>query len=167
MVWMAVQAGQAQVYFDPGFGFNIKDGTPRINVGAHNVLLDRIGFFYTVEFGKNSDGTRNNKDIAGGIIRITDRFSLFAGVGLLKQGFFAENPLKGNYRKQLGVDINIPEIRTNVDFGYSVAGGLTFNAGYTFPKSRYGSVYENWAKRNRVSPTKNWRRYNSRYRYRR
>ncbi len=165
---MAVQAGQAQVYYDPGFGYNFNDGAFRFNVGAHNVIGDRIGFFYTLEFRKKGpDGSRDNRDIAGGIVRITDRFSVFTGVGLLRKGFFNENPLKGNYRKQVGVDINIPEIRTNVDFGYSVAGGLTFNAGYTFPRSQYGSVYENWARRNRVSPTKNWRRYNSRYRYRR
>ena len=165
LLWMATHVGHAQVYYDPGFGYNLKDGAFRFNVGAHNIIGDRIGFFYTMEFAKKGD-PNGVSDIAGGILRITDRFSVFAGFGFLKNGFLSGDNSNA-IRKQLGVDINIPEIRTNVDIGFSMTRGLTLNAGYTFPRSQYGSVYENWAKRNRVSPTKNWRRYNSRYRYRR
>jgi len=131
----------AQMYIDPGFGAVFKDAngnmTPRLNMGVHNLLFNRVGVYGTLEIvrtpGAKLFKETDERDIAGGIVRINDFLSVYAGTGMVSNGLLSNGfSLKG-VRKEAGVEFNIPEANLNIDLGFSTSSGISANIGYIIP----------------------------------
>jgi len=140
LVFGLMKTSSAQVYFDPGIGvvFNDPSGltTPRLNLGAHNLLFNRVGVFTTVEFPRaSSEQLSVNpkvRDVIGGIVQVHNNFSVYAGTGVIKNGFLS-NTAKVDIRKEFGVQFTIPNTSVNIDLGYSSTYGISTNIGYVIP----------------------------------
>jgi hypothetical protein len=131
----------SQVFIDPGAGvvWNKADGVPRpmVNIGVHNLILKRCGIYGTIELPSpsvdNSLPFRNQRDVGGGIIRLNDFISFFAGVGIFSDGILSNGLRLQEVRKEAGLMFNIPAARLNIDVGYSNTAGFSFLAGFIIP----------------------------------
>lgn len=131
----------AQMYIDPGFGAVFKDAngnmTPRLNMGVHNLLFNRLGVYGTLEIvrtpGAKLFKETDERDIAGGIVRINDFLSVYAGTGMVSNGLLSNGFKFKGVRKELGVEFNIPEANLNIDLGFSTSSGISANIGYIIP----------------------------------
>jgi len=138
-------SGFAQVYLDPGAGTFISKGgmlSPRLNMGIHRLLLKNIGVYSTLEFGRVAGSTilkgTDERIIVGGLYRISPTISFFGGAGLISGGMFKDGFTLKGVRKELGLDINIPNTSLNLDLGFS-GSGASFNIGYV--------IETNWSER--------------------
>jgi hypothetical protein len=66
----------AQKYVDPSLGYTVRHDDImtafRGNVGVHNILFNRLGFYYTAEMGISGPNSKDYfRDIAGPIIKLT------------------------------------------------------------------------------------------------
>ena len=124
----------AQIYIDPGIGAILKSPTsPRLNMGIHRIFKDRIGIVGTLEFGRSQGGSVFKSDeriLMGPIYRLSPVFSVYASVGLISNGLFRDGFKPLGTRKEIGLDINIPNTNLNLDIGFSAGAGPSFNLGY-------------------------------------
>ena len=134
-------SGFAQdVYFDPGFGlyFNrFKTETSqegftavRANLGVHNLIAKRLGFYVTAEYSPSIPNGKHVREIVGGNIRINNTFSVFGGMGILKEGVLGNDFKKT--RKEIGLEITMLQDKLNVDLGIS-GSGPSVTVGYIIP----------------------------------
>ena len=132
----------SQIMLDPSVGL-ITGGSakvsPRVTGAIHNLLFERVGFYGTIEMRKvtSEKGEVSNdfQDIAGGIIKLSDVISVYGGVGIFGPGIFTKGLKANNVRKEIGVDIHIPNTNFSVDIGFSAGTGITTNFGYNIPVS--------------------------------
>ena len=136
-----LQTANAQIYVDPGIGAVFKDNTgtmtPRLNMGIHNILFNRLGVYGTIEIARTPGAKlfkeTDERDIAGGIFRVNDFLSVYGGAGMISNGLLSNGfKLKG-VRKEAGVSFNIPDAHLNIDIGYSNSSGIAANIGYIIP----------------------------------
>jgi len=134
-------SGFAQdVYFDPGVGlyFNrFKTETSqegftavRANLGVHNLIAKRLGFYVTAEYSPSIPNGKHVREIVGGNIRINNTFSVFGGMGILKEGVLGNDFQKT--RKEIGLEVTMLQNKLNVDLGIS-GSGPSVTVGYMIP----------------------------------
>jgi len=124
----------AQIYIDPGIGAIVKSPTsPRLNMGIHRIVKNKIGLVGTLEFGRSAGGSVFKSDeriLMGPIFRLSPIFSIYASAGVISNGIFKDGFKLSGMRREIGVEINIPKTNLNLDLGYSRSLGLSFNLGY-------------------------------------
>ena len=131
---LAYGASVAQdMYIDPGVGlFFNKDFTAfRANMGIHNLIAKRIGFYVTGEVA-NYNGVRYGRDIVGGNIRINKFLGVFGGLGIINQGLLGNEFKLSGVRKEAGVELSLLKNKLNVDLGIS-GSGPSVTVGYMIP----------------------------------
>jgi len=132
-----------EIYLDPGVGlyFNSFETETsknsftafRANLGVHNLIAKRLGFYITAEVTPNSTDPNNStyvREIVGGNIRINNYLSIFGGMGLMDKGLLGNN-LK-NVRKEVGAEITMFKNRVSLDLGISGT-GPSVTVGYIIP----------------------------------
>lgn len=130
----------AQVFIDPGVGvvWRKSGGSPRplVNMGVHNLIFNRFGFYGTVELSaRNGDNGpfQMQRDVVGGIVRLNSFISFFGGAGVFSDGLIARGFKPQEVRKEAGLMFNIPKAHLNLDLGYSNTAGFSFLAGIIIP----------------------------------
>lgn len=112
-------------------------GSPRLQVNANNIVKDRVGFYYTLEYRPGiefiEDGTSYYfRDLLGSHIAINEQFGINLGVGMFRKGLLGKRE-DGRLRKELGITYQLQGYPVVVQLGYSTWVGPTLNIGYAFP----------------------------------
>lgn len=135
----------AQVQIVPKLGYVFKHeeefGAPRISIAANNVIKERIGFYYSLEYRggiqfQEDQTTYYFRDLLGGTVRLNESFSLYAGVGMFRKGLLFGERENGRLRKEIGMNYQLIKYKFNIDIGYSVWVGPTANFGYIIPLAK-------------------------------
>lgn len=110
---------------------------PRLQVNANNVIKERVGFYYTLEYRggiqfKEDNTTFYFRDILGTHIAINEQFGVNLGVGMFRKGIFGSRE-EGRLRKEIGISYELLEYPVVFQLGYSTWVGPTFNVGYSIP----------------------------------
>ena len=150
VLWLALITGFrttfAQVFIDPGIGVvaNTASGftAPRLNIGFHNIIANRVGLYTTLEYAKPKNQPTYFRDIFGSILRINEVVSIVGGVGVFSNGVINNEFRLERVRKEIGFDINLTKINLNIDLIYSNTSGLGANIGYTIPLRKKSKQYK-------------------------
>jgi hypothetical protein len=110
---------------------------PRLQVNANNIIQDRVGFYYTLEYrggiSFQEDGTSYYfRDLLGSHIAINENFGINLGVGMFRKGLLGKRE-NGRLRKEIGLSYQLTDKPWVVQIGYSTWVGPTFNFGYAIP----------------------------------
>jgi len=110
---------------------------PRLQVNANNVIKERVGFYYTLEYRGGIQFIEDNttyyfRDLLGTHIAINENFGVNLGVGMFRKGLLGKRE-DGRLRKELGISYQLSEYPVVVQIGYSTWVGPTFNVGYSIP----------------------------------
>jgi hypothetical protein len=142
---------KAQLQFENTYGLLVNDPSGisvlRGTVGLNNLIpvaenkenKFNIGVYYTTEIccvfsSKYTKPVRQDllRDIAGLSLRFFKNVSLFAGMGLFRQGVLSKTPY-GSMRKELGVSFQIPKHNLTLSSSYGTTKKLSLNVGYHVP----------------------------------
>ena len=131
---------QIQVVPKLGYVFQHREdfGAPRVSVAVNNLIKDRVGFYYTVEYRGGIQFQEDQtsyyfRDLLGGTIRINESFSVYSGVGMFRKGWLLGDRENGRLRKEIGINYQLQKYKVNIDIGYSSWVGPTANIGYIIP----------------------------------
>lgn len=140
MLFSNFVVGQIQIVPKLGYVFQHREdfGAPRISLAANNLIKERVGFYYSLEYrgGIQFQEDQTNfyfRDLLGGTIRINESFSVYAGVGMFRKGWLLGNRVDGRLRKEIGMNYQLAKYKFNIDIGYSYWVGPTANFGYIIP----------------------------------
>jgi len=138
-LWSSAQAQTPTIVPSLGMVFQHQEGfgAPRLQVNANNVVKDRVGFYYTLEFRPGiqfiEDGTSYYfRDLLGSHIAINENFGINLGVGMFRKGLLGKRE-NGRLRKEIGISYQLTDKPWVVQIGYSTWVGPTFNFGYAIP----------------------------------
>ena len=110
-----------KVSVNPSFGKIINDFSyTRLGVSTNNLIIGRIGFYYTLEMNDI-----NNRDLVGINIRLIKNLYFNFGYHF----FTNENLFEGN-RKEIGLTYNFNNTPFLIQYGYSSSVGSTIGVGY-------------------------------------
>ena len=110
-----------EVSINPLYGKIINDFSyTRLGVSTNNLIIKRIGFYYTFEINDI-----NNRDLVGINIRLIN--NLYFNFGY---HFFTNENLFGGNRKEIGLTYNYNNIPFLIQYGYSSNVGSTISVGY-------------------------------------
>lgn len=148
--WLAlitgIRTGCAQVFIDPGIGIVAHTATgftvPRLNIGFHNIIANRVGVYTTLEYAKPKNQPTYFRDIFGSILRINEVVSVIGGVGVFSNGVLNNEFRLERVRKEIGFDINLAKVNLNIDVIYSNTTGMGANIGYTIPLRKKSKQYK-------------------------
>ncbi len=138
-LWSSAQAQSPSIVPSLGMVFKHQEGfgAPRLQVNANNVVKDRVGFYYTLEFRPGiqfiEDGTSYYlRDLVGSHIAINENFGINLGVGMFRKGLLGKRE-EGRLRKEIGITYQLTGEPWVVQIGYSTWVGPTLNFGYAIP----------------------------------
>ena len=136
----------SQVFIDPGAGLIVHHSSgftaPRLNIGFHNILANRVGLYTTIEYAKPKNQPTYFRDIFGSILRINEVVSVVGGVGVFSNGVINNEFRLDRVRKEIGFDINLAKVNLNIDVIYSNSAGIGVNLGYTIPLRKKSKKYK-------------------------
>lgn len=126
--------------FEPGLGMvfrhHEKFAAPRLVLGVNQLIKNRVGFYYTLEYRGGIHFEEDNthfyfRDLFGVSLQINEQFSIHGGAGLLRKGLLlGASRVDPRLRKEIAIKYKLKQYPWTVNLGYSNWVGPTLTIGY-------------------------------------
>ena len=134
--------------FEPGLGMVFqhreKFSAPRLAFGVNQLIKNRVGFYYTLEYRGGIQFEEDNtnfyfRDLFGTSFQINEQFSIHGGAGLLRKGLLlGATRVDPRLRKEIAIKYKLKQYPWTVNIGYSSWVGPTLTIGYVTSEDGMG-----------------------------